>query len=116
VKAAVLIAAAVASAFVAASSASAHRHAPRWTVPWLMKRISGATVHVGTWKGRVEAQSTLCSGEGPAVRWGGIGHWRHFMCTWTTFAPGGISRDVTFRVHTITARRFLITNARFGSD
>jgi hypothetical protein len=28
----------------------------------------------------------------------------------------GVDRDVTFRVHTLTARRFLITDARFGPD
>jgi hypothetical protein len=111
------LAVALAIALAAGSVASAHRNAPRWTIPWLMKRISGATVRVGTWKGRVEPASTLCSGEGPAVRWGGIGHWRHFRCTWTTFASAGsIGRDVTFRVHTITARRFVITDAHFGSD
>jgi hypothetical protein len=108
--------AALAVVLAVGSAASAHRNAPRWTIPWLMKRISGASVRVGTWSGRVEPASTLCSGEGPAVRWGGIGHWRHFMCTWTTFSPGGIGRDVTFRVHTITARRFVITDAHFGSN
>jgi hypothetical protein len=88
-----------------------------WTVPRLMNRIDRATVRVGSWTGHVQRDSTLCSGDGAARRWGGIGHWRHFTCTWTMFTgQGGLGRDVTFRVHTITQRRFLITNAHFGAD
>jgi hypothetical protein len=97
--------------------ASAHRNAPMLTVPRLMKRIDGATVRVGSWSGHVESDATLCSGVGRARRWGGVGHWLHFTCTWTTFSShGGVDRDVTFLVHTMTERRFLITNARFGPD
>jgi hypothetical protein len=107
--------AAVAVVLSAAGAASAHRGAPQWTMAKLLRRLGGASVHVGSWTGHVQTASTLCSGDGRAARWGGIGHWRHFTCTWTVFA-GGIDRDVTFRVHTLTRTRFLITNARFGAE
>jgi hypothetical protein len=101
----------------AAASASAHRGAPRWSLGKLEQRLEGATVIVGRFRGHVAMESTLCSGEGPRVRWNGVSHWRHFVCTWTTFTRSGfVARDVTFRVHAVSRTRFVITNAHFGSS
>jgi hypothetical protein len=96
--------------------AGAHAGAPMWSLRAALSRIDGARVSVGSWSGRVQTASTLCNGEGTSRRWSGLRHWRHFTCTWTIIARGGtVEHDVTFRVHTLTARRFLITNARFGA-
>ena len=108
------VAGAVAAA-LPAQGAHAHDGTPEWSVPWLLARIDRAHVSVGSWSGRVQAPSTLCSGEGRGRRWAGMRHWRHFTCTWTVFdGKGAGDRDVTFRVHTLTMRRYRITNARFG--
>jgi len=107
--------AAVAAAALA-PSATAHAGAPNWSVPRVMSRIDGARVAIGGWSRRVQTESTLCSGDGQARRWSGVRHWKHFVCTWTVFDSGGVDRDVTFRVHTLTARRFLITDPHFGSS
>ncbi|MFN2627817.1 MAG: hypothetical protein ABR569_04170 [Gaiellaceae bacterium] len=114
----------VCAACIAASTATtfavpvaAHRDAPLWPLAKAMTRIGGAKVKIGQWSGRVQPASTLCSGEGRGVRWSRTPHWRHFTCTWTVFdSHGGVDRDVTFRVHTITRTRFLISSARFGAD
>jgi hypothetical protein len=82
-----------------------------------MARVDGAAVVIGRWKGRVDAPSTLCSGEGRGAMWSGARHWRHFTCTWTVFKSGGqIGRDVTFRLHTVTTKTFVITSAHFGTE
>lgn len=110
-----VVAAFVAAALLAAQ-ADAHTGAPEWSVPTLLERIDGARVSVGSWSGRVQSESTLCNGEGPGRRWRGIRHWRHFTCTWTIVSRRRAGdRDVTFRVHTLTARRYRITNERFGA-
>ena len=97
------------------ADASAHAGAPAWSVPWLLARIDGARVSVGSWSGREQTPSTLCSGEGTGKRWEGMRHWRHFTCTWTVVDRAShVDRDVTFRVHTLTTRRYRITNSRFG--
>ena len=102
---------------VIAPSTSAHEGAPMWSLPLVMSRIDGARVTIGKWSRREQIASTLCSGEGHGKRWTGLRHWRHFACTWTVFDQRkGVDRDVTFRVHTLTATRFLITSAHFGSS
>ena len=115
-------AAAAAAAVVAmiagaeATQATAHAGTPTWSLRTVLSRIDGARVRIGAWSGRVQAASTLCSGDGRGFRWSGTRHWRHFTCTWTVLdVHGGVDRDVTFRVHTLTAKRFAITNARFGA-
>jgi len=96
--------------------AAGHTGAPTWTLAKVMRQIKGARIHIGGRVLRVDANATLCSGDGSAVRWGGIGHWRHFTCTWTTFyARRRLDRDITFRVHTLTRVRMLITNVRYGA-
>jgi hypothetical protein len=82
-----------------------------------MSRIDGTKVSIHKWSARVQSDTTLCNGEGRGARWSGVRHWRHFTCTWTVFDRKGlVDRDITFRVHTLTARRYVITDARFGSD
>ena len=81
----------------------------------MLERIDGSKVIVGRWSGRVDTDSTLCSGNGRARMWSGRRHWRHFTCTWTVFdRRGGLDRDVTFAVHVVSRRRFEIARARFG--
>jgi hypothetical protein len=115
-----LAAAAVAAtltSIVLVPSPSAHGGAPLWSLRAVLSRIDGAHVSVGAWAGHVQSESTLCNGEGTARRWSGVRHWRHFTCTWTVFdRRGGVDRDVTFRVHTQPAGRYLISDSRFGPD
>jgi hypothetical protein len=102
---------------LAPHTAAAHPGAPVWTLAKVMRKIQGARIQIGGRLLRVRAEATLCSGDGRAARWGGIGHWRHFTCTWTTFdGRGRVDRDVTFRVHTLTRVRMLITNVRDGAE
>lgn len=97
--------------------ASAHAGTPLWSIEAVTSRIDGAKVVIGRWRGRVQADTTLCNGEGRGSRWDGVRHWRHFTCTWTVFDRQGlVDRDVTFRVHPLTRTRFLINDARFGAD
>jgi hypothetical protein len=101
---------------VLAGAGSAHRGAPVWSLPVLMSRLDGARVVIGAWSRRVQPATTLCSGTGRGRMWGGQRHWRHFVCTWTVFEGGGVGRDVAFRVHTVSPRRFVITSAHFGTS
>jgi hypothetical protein len=111
-----LVIAALVAFVVAAPAADAHTGAPEWSLPTLLERIDGARVSVGSWSGHVQSASTLCNGEGRGRRWSGMRHWRHFTCTWTVIGRRSVGeRDVTFRVHTLTARRYRITNERFGA-
>jgi hypothetical protein len=107
---------AVLAVAVAPPAASPHIGTPRWSMTTLMTRLDGARVTIGSWRGRVRTESTLCSGEGTGVRWNGVRHWRHFICTWTTFRAGGLDRDVTFRVHTLTRSLYVLTSAHFGAS
>jgi hypothetical protein len=109
-----LTALAAVAAALPAHGAHAHAGAPGWSVPWLLARVDGGRVSVGSWSGRVQSSSTLCSGEGLGRRWAGMRHWRHFTCTWTVIGRRGAARDVTFRVHALTMRRYRITDSRFG--
>ena len=114
---ATVLAVATALSSATAPRAGAHRGAPFWSHQKVMARVDGAAVVIGRWKGRVDAPSTLCSGDGRGASWSGARHWRHFTCTWTIFKSGGqIDRDVTFRLHTVTTNRFVITSARFGTE
>jgi hypothetical protein len=100
-----------------ASGARAHTGAPMWSIDAVMSRIDGAKVVIGRWSARVQADTTLCNGEGRGTRWHGERHWRHFTCTWTVFDRKRlVDRDVTFRLHTLTRTRYLINDARFGAD
>ena len=82
---------AASSAAPAAAEASA---TPRWTLAAMLSRIDGAKVIVGRWSGRVDASSTLCSGDGRGALWAGRRHWSRFTCTWTVFDREGAVDDV----------------------
>ena len=89
---------------------------PMWTTEKAVSRIDQARVVVGRWSGRVQAETTVCSGRGASARWGHERHWRRFTCTWTPISrTGAVHADVTFGVELAAANRFRITHARFGS-
>lgn len=78
-----------------------------------MRLLDDKRVRVGAQVVRVDVETTLCSGEGPATRRGGVRVWRHFRCTFTTFIGLRPGRDVEFRAHPLDARRIAITDARW---
>jgi hypothetical protein len=98
-----------------AGDAAAHRGGGKWSLTTVMRQIDGAKVTIRRWSARVRSAGTLCSGDGRGVVRRGTRRWPHFTCTWTVFnRRGGYDRDVTFRVHVLGTRRFVITDARFG--
>ena len=100
----------------AVAPAAAHPGPYDWPIPTVMRKIDGSRVTIGRWHHRIDAAATLCSGDGRPVVRSGVRRWKHFTCTETTFsASKGLDRDITFRVHVVSTRRFLITNAHFGS-
>jgi len=89
---------------------------PMWTTEKTVARIDEARVVIGEWRGRVQAETTVCSGRGASARWGRERHWRHFTCTWTPVTrTGRVEGDVTFRVRIAAANGVRITHAHFGS-
>jgi hypothetical protein len=93
--------------------AAAHPGGAYWPFAKVMGAVDDARVRVGTRVLRIDADTTLCSGEGrPRLR-RGVRTWTHFRCTFTTFTSRGPGRDVEFRVHALDARRIAITNARW---
>jgi hypothetical protein len=105
------------AACVLAAPAGAHSGAPMWSIGAVMSRIDGAKVVIGRWSARVQADTTLCNGEGLGRRWGGVRHWRHFTCTWTVFDRKGPPRPRRHlpRTHA-RPNRFRLTDARFGAS
>ena len=93
------------------SSASAHTRAPYWPYDKALSRIDGARIRVGHAIERIDASLVTCTGEGPSRRRSGVRRWRHFDCLEAQFAP---KRDLSFRVHALGKRAFVITNARYG--
>lgn len=81
-----------------------------------MGAVDGTRVRVGRNVVRIDADTTLCAGEGTSRRRKGVRQWRHFLCTYTTMTPRGIGRDVDFRVHVLGVGRFVITDARWVPD
>lgn len=98
---------------VAAAPAAAHDVPFFWSVAKVMRVTDGARVHVGKRVVRIDEASMLCAGRGAMRRRDGIRRWRHFTCTYTTFTPRGVGRDVEFRVHVLGVRRYVITDARW---
>ena len=84
-----------------------------WSVAKVMRATDDARVRVGASVVRIDADTTLCAGEGTWRRRRGVRQWRHFVCTCTTFTPRGIGRDLDFRVHALGVRRFVIRDARW---
>ena len=92
---------------------AAHVGGALWPAAKVLVVVDGMRLRVGAKVVRVDADTTLCSGEGRATLRRGVRTWRHFRCTFTTFTTSGIGRDVEFRVHPLTARGMLVTNARW---
>jgi hypothetical protein len=82
-------------------------------MPKLMRAIDGVRIRAGSTVVRVEADTTLCSGEESPIRRKNTRVWRRFRCTFTTFGAGGPERDLDFRVHPLGRRRFSISGARW---
>ena len=102
------------AALVLAAPASA-ADARYWSVAKVMRSIDGARIDVGTRVVRVESDTALCSGSGGSRRVRGVRVWRVFFCTYTTFTKRGIGPDLEFSVRPVSARRFVITGARWVS-
>jgi hypothetical protein len=92
---------------------AAHLDGAFWPAAKVLVAVDGARARVGARVIRVDADTTLCSGEGRTKFRRGVRTWMHFRCTFTTFSPSGPGRDVEFRVHALDAQRMLITNTRW---
>jgi hypothetical protein len=99
-----------------AAPAGAHDVPYAWTVAKVMRVTDDARVRVGGSVVRVDVDTTLCAGQGTAMRRHGVRAWRHFACTHTTFTRHRPGRDIDFRVHVLGTRRFVITDARWVPD
>jgi hypothetical protein len=101
---------------VLATAAGAHNVPFFWSVAKVMRMTDDVRIRVGDRPVRIDADTTLCSGQGPSRRRSGVRRWRHFVCTYTTFTPRGVGRDLEFRVHVLGIRRFVIDDARWVGD
>lgn len=101
------------AASAAAVPAPAHSTRSSWSYAALMQRLDGTTVRVAGRRFRVRSELVICNGEGRAARRAGVRRWKHFTCTQTLFRSG-LGRDMTWRVHVLGAKRFRISNARWG--
>ena len=99
-----------------APEARTHDTRSAWPYRTLIVRIAGKPVTLPDRRIRIDRDLVICSGEGRPIRRAGVPRWKHFICTQTLFNRGGVSRDVTFRVHVLNRTRFLMTNARYGPD
>ena len=77
----------------------------------VMRTLDGHRVSVAGKTLRIDADSTLCGGEGRSVRVQGVRRWVRFACTYTTFGRRGIERDLEFRVTVVDGRRLRIGSA-----
>jgi hypothetical protein len=84
-----------------------------WPVSKVMRAIDRAPLRVEGRRILVDSETTLCSGIGSSIRVRGQRRWRAFRCTYTTFSPRGVDRDVEFRVRILDAQRFRITDAEW---
>ena len=103
-------------ALAAVPAAGAHDVPYAWSAAKVMRMTDGARVRVGSRVVRIDAETTLCAGQGTPTRRRGVRVWRHFACTYTTFTRQRPGRDVDFRVHVLGSRRFAITDARWVPD
>jgi hypothetical protein len=87
-----------------------------WPMSKLMRAIDGVRIRAGSRVVRVEADTTLCSGENSPIRRKATRFWERFRCTFTTFRAGEPERDLDFRVHPLGPRRFSISGARWIGD
>ena len=93
--------------------ATAPRSGVQWPMAKLMRAIDGLRIRIGSTVVRVDADTTLCSGETPPVTRHGTRFWTRFRCTFTTFGVAGPERDLDFRVHPLGPRRFAVSGARW---
>jgi hypothetical protein len=99
-----------------ALAAAASPGARYWPVLKVMRAIDGKPVSVAGRSVRIEADTTLCSGNGRSIRVRGIPRWRLFRCTHTTITRRGLDRDLEFDVRVLDARRIRITNPAWVPD
>ena len=96
------------------SRAAAHPHVA-WSRAQLIRRIDGARIRIGRAKVRVDAATVTCGGDGHGSTTGGRRVWEHFTCFQPTFPARGVAGpDAIFRVHAVSARRFLISDGHFS--
>jgi hypothetical protein len=84
-----------------------------WSLAKVMRVVDGTQVHLRTGEVRIRAETTLCAGEGPSIRSRGIRRWHWFACTFTTFTPRGLDRDLDFRIRVLGLRRLAIVDPRW---
>jgi hypothetical protein len=91
--------------------ADAHAGAPYWPYAKVLQLIKGAKLHIGRRTLRVDASLVTCTGEDRRRIRNHVAEWRHFVCLEAQLPP---KRDITFRVHPLGRRAFVITDAHFG--
>jgi hypothetical protein len=84
-----------------------------WSLARAMHAIDGVRIRVGTRLVRVDADTTLCSGEGPKISRHGVRMWSRFVCTFTTFTKSGLDHDLDFKVYVTGRTRFTIRHAHW---
>jgi hypothetical protein len=85
--------------------------APGWPLTRVMRALDGRRVPVAGKTVRIEAESTLCGGQGRAIRVDGVRRWARFACTFTSFGRRGIERDLDFRVTVVAGRHLRVGSA-----
>jgi hypothetical protein len=98
---------------LAAAPSAALASAPHWSMMKVLARLDGARIHVGSRTLRIDSDTTLCAGKGPAIRRDGVRKWRGFLCTYTTFTKSGADRDIDFRVRVLGRLRYQIYDAHW---
>ena len=96
-------------------AAAAHAGPWHWSFQKVMNRIDEKRITVEKRVVRIDSETTLCTGLGPAVRQRRIRTWKHFACTYSVFVAGGGIYDCDFRVHVLGTRKYVITNASWTS-
>src|SRR5512133_1060355 len=109
----VTLIAAIWFAFAAPAGAVDDRY---WPISKLMRAIDRAPVSVQGRSVRVDTDTTLCTGRRDSRRIRGVRAWRSFACTFTMFTRAGVDRDLDFRVRTLGARRFVITDPHWVGE
>jgi hypothetical protein len=96
---------------LAAPGAAVGGTLPYWPLGKALRMLDDTRLRVGSRLVRIDSATTLCAGYGASIRRDGVRRWRHFACTYTTFTKTGVDRDVDFRLHVLSARRFSISDA-----
>jgi hypothetical protein len=104
------------SVLVLAMPAPARVPPTYWTVGKVMRHLDNTRIALKARSIRVETESTLCSGEGAAIRRQGVRMWRRFVCTFTTFDRQGVDRDLDFRVRVTGTTRFVVLDPHWVGE